>query len=202
MARRFDRQAATADARFERLEDRAVRASRRAETPEDGPRVDYVVSASDLDELHVTTQDSPLPDGDAPPHALVAGVDAVDALAEMFNARDLDGVLEVCAPDCEVPGLASDLEEVGPALDDLWIRRPTVQMTRMVVDDRAVGVLWERVASARWGTIGTVHVDLDRADRAVVLEFSDDLEMLDRGQPPPPDVYDPIWSDPDDDGDT
>lgn len=196
MARRFDRQAATADARIERLSERVEAARDEGPDRGDGVVVDYTVSPADLAQLHVTDEDTPLPDGDGPAHAPVDGDDVVDALAEVFNARDLDGILDLCDATCEVPGLASDLREVDPALGDLWVRRPTVTMTRMVVDDRAVGVLWERVAAERWGTIGTVHVELDD-ELVAVMEFSDDIGMLDRCQPPPPDLYDPIWQDPD-----
>lgn len=201
MARRFDRQAATADARIERLSERVEAARDGAPDRDGGVVVDYTVSPADLAQLHVTDEDTPLPDGDGPDHVSVDGDDVVDALAEVFNARDLDGILDLCGATCEVPGLASDLREVGPALDDLWVRRPTVTMTRMVVDDRAVGVLWERVAAERWGTIGTVHVELDD-ELVAVMEFSDDIGMLDRGQPLPPDLYDPIWHDPDEPAET
>ncbi len=197
MARRFDRHEATSTARIERVQTQAEKSSAARAEP-DSTAVDvesYGVSESELSDLHIVTGEDELPD-DTTAHVVVAADDAVDALAEVFNARDLDGVMELCGPDCEVPGLASDVTGVGPALDDLWVRRPTVNMTRMVVDDVAVGVLWERLGSDSWAPVGTVHLDIED-DEVVVLEFSEAMDMLDRRNPAPPELDDPIWEDPD-----
>jgi hypothetical protein len=194
MAQRFDRHEATAQARIDRLEDRADDSVVVEDAPEDG-RVpeDYGVAEDELADMHITDGDEKLPDG-VEEHAVVEGDDLVDALAEAFNARDMDGVRELCCRDCEVPGLASGSSEVEAALSDLWERRPTVTLTRAVDDGRAFGVLWERIASGSWGAIGTVHPDLD-GERAAVLEFSDDVGLLDRVAPPAPDDEDPLWED-------
>lgn len=195
MAPRFDRRAAADQARIDRLEEHVDRARGRPGHAADGHGEDYGVSPDELDDFHVASRDSPLPDDDEPAHVYCEAEDVTDALAGGFNARDVDGVLDLCAAECDVPGLASDLDDVGGALDDLWLRRPSITMTRMVVDDHAVGVLWEQVAAQQWATIGTVHATVDD-DRIVVMEFSDDLEMLDRRQPAPPDEDDPIWQNP------
>lgn len=196
MARRFDRHEATSTARIERLQ-RRVHDARDAEpeTVDGDPDEAYGVSESEMAEFHITTGEDELPD-DTTEHVVVAADDVMDALCEVFNARDLDGILDLCAPDCEIPGLASDLQEVGAALDDLWMRRPTVTMTRMVVDDVAVGVLWERLSSDGWGTIGTVHLD-EADEQVVVMEFSDAIDLIDRRNPEQPEFDDPIWQDPD-----
>ena len=196
MARRFDRHEATSTARIERLQ-RQVNDARDGDLESPDGEVDqaYGVSESELSDLHITTGDDDLPD-ETTDHVVVAGDDVMDALCEVFNARDLDTIVELCAADCEIPGLASDMEEVGAALDDLWMRRPTVTMKRMVVDDVAVGVLWERLSSDGWGTIGTVHLDIE-GELIEVMEFSDAIDLLDRRNPEPPEVDDPIWQDPD-----
>lgn len=196
MARRFDRHEATSTARIERLQRRVHDAQdAEPETADDDPDEAYGVSESEMAEFRITTGEDELPD-DTTEHVVVAADDVMDALCEVFNARDLDGILDLCAPDCEIPGLASDLQEVGAALDDLWMRRPTVTLTRMVVDDVAVGVLWERLSSDGWGTIGTVHLD-ESDEQVVVMEFSDAIDLIDRRNPEQPEFDDPIWQDPD-----
>lgn len=196
MARRFDRQAATAQARTVRIEDQAHRSRRVADeaaSDADGQGL----SQSDRDLLHIATEDEPISD-EVVEHVNIEGDAMVDALAEAFNARDLETVVDLCATDCEIPGLASDLAEVGPALDDLWLRRPSIAMTRVELDGRAVGVVWERLGASVWGEVGTVHVVLDGLqDQIEVLEFSDDVALLDRRHSEPPDVHDPMWNDPD-----
>lgn len=195
MARRFDRHEATSTARIERVQRRVDQASAPGSAAPEEPTESYGLSERELSELHITTGDESLPD-DVTAHVAVVADDMVDGLAEAFNARDLDGVLELCTADCEIPGLASDMAGVGPALDDLWVRRPSITMTRVVVDDHAVGVLWERLAQDRWGTVGTVHLDVVD-DMVGVMEFSEDQDVIDRRHPPSPEVDDPIWQDPD-----
>ena len=50
--------------------------------------------------------------------------DAIDALAEPFNARDVEGLLAVIAADAEVPGFARpDLRDLPETAQELWRRR-------------------------------------------------------------------------------
>lgn len=120
-------------------------------------------------------------------HVAPIAVDVIDELCEAFNARDLDAVLDLCAEDCETPGLAVNCEALGEEFDQLWERRPTVTMTRAVHDDVGVGVVWERGESASWAAIATMHVDLDDDGAIGVLELSDDIGLLDELDAEPPD---------------
>ncbi len=112
--------------------------------------------------------------------------DALDAMAEPFNARDLDGLLAVVAADAEVPGLAAgDLTDLPEAIQDLWRRRPTGLLVRGYVDTEHVGVLWEHDGEQWWRT-AVLHVD-DVEDGIVgVVEFSDDGALLERVVCEPP----------------
>ena len=124
--------------------------------------------------------------------------DAIDALAEPFNARDVEGLLAVMAPDAEVPGFAGpDLSDVPDAVQELWRRRPTCLLTRGYVEQEHVGVLWEHDGEQWWRT-AIVHVD-DVVDGMVgVFEFSEDTALLERvlGEGPGPDELDEVmrWS--------
>lgn len=120
-------------------------------------------------------------------HTEPDGATLLDEVAEVFNARDLDQLLDLCAPDCEVPGLASDLDELGPAIADLWERRPTVRLTRDEHEGRAVGIVWEYEGS--WAALGTVHLVVD-GEAVTLLEFSDDATLLDELDGLPPDEDD------------
>lgn len=114
--------------------------------------------------------------------------DAIDAVAEAFNARDLDALLEVVAADAEAPGLlGGDQDGLAESVQGLWHRRPTCCMTRGRVDDVVVGVLWEQDGAA-WWPLATVHVDdIDDEGRPGVLEFADDAGLLDEVVADPPD---------------
>lgn len=113
--------------------------------------------------------------------------DAIDAIAEPFNARDVDGLLAVIAPDAEVPGLASaDLSDLPEAVQELWRRRPTCLLTRGYVESEHVGVLWEHDGEDWWRT-AVVHVDDVQDGLVGVFVFSDDTTLLERVECDPPD---------------
>lgn len=137
--------------------------------------------------MHLETAGEPiaLSDDDGPEHVDPFGADQIDAIAAAFNARDLDALIDMCADDCEMPGLASDLPHLGESVADLWDRRPTISLTRAELEGTALGVLWE-LADGEWAAIGTVHVDL--VDELVgAIEVSDDPALLDEIDALPPD---------------
>ncbi len=106
--------------------------------------------------------------------------DALDAISETFNARDLDGLLDTVASDGEAPGLLGhDRANLPTAVQDLWERRPTCCLTRGYVGTEHVGVLWEHDGQA-WWRVAAVHVNDISDGRVGVLAFSDDTALLDR----------------------
>ncbi len=173
---------AAAEARLDREDDDAARREREhvEEPSNDGVDVDGFG-------FHVDD-----PDADLMADDLDVGLrddreaDAIDALAEPFNARDVEGLLAVIARDAEVPGLASaDLSDLPDAVQQLWRRRPSCLLTRGYIEREHVGVLWEHDGDAWWRT-AVVHVD-DVEDGLVgVFEFSDDPALLERVECEPP----------------
>ena len=120
--------------------------------------------------------------------------DAIDAVAEPFNARDVEGLLAVIAPDAEVPGFAGpDLSDLPEAVQELWRRRPTCLLTRGYVEQEHVGVLWEHDGEQWWRT-AIVHVDDVEDGMVGVFEFSEDTALLERvlGEGPGPDELDEV----------
>ena len=175
----MDRQSAAAEAALDQIDDAPG-------VPSGGDRVELTEG------MHIETGPPDLGGDDdedeTDGHVRVDHAELVDEVTEAFNARDVDALAELCAPDCETPGLASDLDDLHGSLDDLWERRPTITMTRSVDDaEVAVGVLWERGETAGWAPIGLCHVDVDRDGLAAVLEFSDDVGLIDQLDLDPPD---------------
>lgn len=181
----IDASVAAAEARLDRADDEASRHDREVvdEPPADGVDADGYG-------FHVDDPETDLMDDD-----LDAGLrddveaDAIDALAEPFNARDVEGLLALIKADAEVPGLASaDLSDLPEAVHDLWRRRPTALLTRGFVEREHVGVLWEHDGEQWWRT-AVVHVDDVEDGQVGVFEFSDDTALLERieCEPPAPD---------------
>lgn len=191
----FDRGDATAKARHERLVDRAEESvERRARSAEDGSDESYAVGERELaDGMQIRADDDELP-SDVDDWAPIRDDDLVDALVEAFNARDLDRLHDLAISDCEVLGLSTGVRGMDSAIGDLWDRRPSTILTREVDDGRALGVLWERAATRTWAPIGTAHVDSDD-DLVRVLEFSDDLGLIEDLEPTAPSADDSLWYD-------
>lgn len=188
MARRgFDRGAAAAEARLERLDDAAIDDGRWDDgavlaSPEDGAAV------VEDDSIHIEADWFAEVEGDDAPdpadHTHSDLADCIDTFAEAFNARDLDGALELVTPDCESPGLGNDVAHFPEALEDLWERRPNILLTRGILDDEPVGVAWELGESGSgredgWWPVATVHFSDVVDGRAGVLAFSTDPGLLD-----------------------
>jgi hypothetical protein len=188
---RYDRQAARAETLLDRRDDEEF--ERRPATV-DGEQAEVPPPEGvDPDGYGFHLDD---PEADLLTEDLDAGLrddveaDALDALAEAFNARDVEAVLDIVAPDGEAPGvLGYDRDNLPGAIEGLWRRRPTCCLTRGRAELEHVGVLWEH-DGAQWWRVAVVHVD-DVTDGTVgVLEFSDDPALLERVDVEPPETDD------------
>lgn len=114
----------------------------------------------------------------------------IDGFIEAYNAHDLDGVLEVLAEDCELPGLGGDPQGFSRACDDMWDQRPHALLTRGLVDDQPVAVLWDvctgmptRSANGRWERVGLFVFDrADRDDAIGLIEAIEDPAALEAAE--------------------
>lgn len=194
MARPYDRNRAAAESRLEALDDAAILED---EGPDDVDEPS-AVPPQEPPERTVGPDDFGFheddPDSDLLQDDLDTGrrddqeADALDAFAEVFNARDLEQVLAVMAPDGEAPGLLGyDRDNLGDAIEDLWQRRPTCCLTRGHHLDEHVGVLWEHDGDT-WWRVAAVHVDDVRDGTIGVLEFTPDPALLDELVAEPPEA--------------
>lgn len=199
MARPYDRLKADAESRLEALDDVELGPEETGPSTPDDAEVDGITGTDgaviELDDYGIHVDD---PGSDLLEDDLDAGrrddelATALDGLAEVFNARDLDGVMQVLAPDAEAPGLLGyDRANLPGAIEDLWQRRPTCCLTRGYHAEIDVGVLWEHDGSA-WWRVATVHIDDVQDGLIGVIEFADDPDLLEQlaADPPDPDDLD------------
>ena len=201
MARPYDRARADAESRLEALDDAEL-----LDPPSDEQLGDVGVVGEDPnatdaspqgvvdpDEygVHVDDPGSDLLDDDMDVGRRDDGeATALDVLAETFNARDLDGVMQIMAADGEAPGLLGyDRDNLPIAVEDLWRRRPTCCLTRGYHADEHIGVLWEHDGSA-WWRVAAVHVNDVQDGRIGVIACSEDAALLDALEADPPDPND------------
>lgn len=197
MARPYDRLKAGAESRLEALDDAELIPDDEVVGDPDEPDVDEDTTGDDavLDPddygIHVDDPGSDLLDDDLDVGLRDDGLaTALDGLAEVFNARDLEGLMQVVAPDGEAPGLLGyDRANVPDAIEDLWQRRPTCCLTRGYHADTHVGVLWEHDGSA-WWRVASVHVADVQEGLIGVIEFADDPALLEQLEADPPDPDD------------
>jgi hypothetical protein len=166
----FDRTAAGAEAQLDRFDEApsTERASAASVHPHDyGMHVDDPEADLLADDLDVGLRDD-------------VEADAIDTLAEAFNARDLESLLDIVAPDGEAPGL------LGYDVDNLPQRHrgPLAAAPDRVPHPRHpgtehVGVLWEHDGKD-WWRLAVVHVDDVHDGHVGVLEFSDDTALLEQ----------------------
>jgi hypothetical protein len=115
-----------------------------------------------------------------------AEADALDAIAEAFNARHLEELVDLLAADAETPGfLGHDRANVADAIESFWKRRPSLCLARGHADAEHVGVLWEHDGAA-WWRLAVLHVDDVRDGRVGVIEITDDPALLERVRCEPP----------------
>lgn len=108
---------------------------------------------------------------------------AIDTLADAFNARDLDTILELLRRDVEAPGWGDGLED---GLELIWERSPSCVLVRGTHEMTPVGVIFE-LGDTGWVGAGVVHVDDVVDGRIGVLELSEDVALLETVEVDPPD---------------
>ena len=189
MADRFDRGAAAAEAELERLDD-ADESDKGASSPltlQDESVVTGDDSIHIEDEWFPTEDDGSGEPDDAVPDRHAEQYNFIEAFADLFNARDLDALVELAAEDCETPGLGNDIDNFPDAIEDLWERRPTTLVTCGVLHELPVGVLWELDDGDTWWRLAALHVSEIRDGAAGVIAFSTDPNQLEEVAADPPD---------------
>lgn len=104
----------------------------------------------------------------------------VDAFAEAYNAHDLDGVRDVLADEAELPGLGGDLGGLSAAVERLWDERPTAVLTRGLLEDRPVAVLWDASDDRGWCRVAMLTFDGDDGSEVLgLVELIEESAIVD-----------------------
>ncbi len=166
-----------------------------------------LIDDGDAPGLHVDVPDaSTVEDPDAlDPYGDLEAL--IDGFVECFNARDLDGAVQVLSEDVELPGLGDD--DAAGALVRCWEARPNAVLTRGVLEDepdtdgwwtQPVAVQWDLDGDGAWVRAGLFTFDRDDgADGGTIglVEYVGDVAVLDDARAEPPDgelVAGGVWA--------
>lgn len=139
---------------------------------------DTAVGELERNGLHIDQPGAPVDDSDSDAeHLRRFGTleDHIDAFVEAFNAHDLDYLVEVLAEDVELPGLGKDLDGFPDAVHDVWDRRPNAVLTRGLLDDVPVAVVWDVGDTSAWDRIALLSFDAANGEGHIgVVEVIED----------------------------
>ncbi len=163
----------------------------------------------DRQALHVETDPTRIDDSDSDGEHLARYgrlEDLIDAFVEAYNAHDADRVVDLLSDDAELPGLGDDVAGFIRACDVLWDQRPHAILTRGLLDDEPVAVLWDigersepAVASDIWTRIALLCFDGagdGDEDTLGLIEAVDDpasVDAVDTDRPDPDLVEGARW---------
>ncbi len=138
------------------------------------------------DELTVVRDDQEIDDR-ARPEPTAGRADELESLrdefVEGFNARDLEALLALVAPDVECPDvLAGDgRDALAEELAAIWERSPAALLTRGFLDDDPCAIAWLPDEDGSWLRAALVCLDCD--DGGITLfALPDDADALERAE--------------------
>lgn len=117
--------------------------------------------------------------------------DLIDGFVDAYNAHDLDVLLELLAEDSELPGLGNDRGGFSAAVQGFWDERPNAVLTRGLLEDRPVAVLWDMGDGDGWSRVALFAFDSADDDSEVgLVEVIDDAAAIEAAETdePEPDV--------------
>lgn len=118
-------------------------------------------------------------DDDLGPDLDDAGLESLrNAFVEGFNARDLDAILLLVAPDVETPDVAGDGRDVlAEELQAIWERSPAAVVTHATIADAPAAMAWLPDERGAWLRAAVLTFDAE-GGQLTVVEMPDDAEAL------------------------
>ncbi len=125
------------------------------------------------------------PMSDDPAHRIAAADldNSLDEFVDAFNARDLELLAELVAPDVEADLVgASSREDVLDGFNDLILRNPTLLLIRGDLGPEPIAVAWVfDLDSDDFRALGYVTLDLDDSEESLIqrIVYVDELTDTD-----------------------
>lgn len=117
--------------------------------------------------------------------------DLIDGFIDAYNAHDFDSLFELLADEVELPGLGIDRSGFSAAVEGFWDERPNAVLTRGLLEDRPVAVLWDMGDGDVWCRVTLFAFDsADDEDEIGLVELIDDATAIEAAETdePEPDV--------------
>ena len=103
-----------------------------------------------------------------------------DAFVEAYNARDLEGILDLVSEDVETPELGNEgAVALAAEIQAYWDHWASAILTRATVDDAPAAVAWLPDETGRWVRTRLVTLDGEQG-MLTLIELPDDPDALER----------------------
>lgn len=153
----------------------------------ESPSVELGLDRVDRDGIHVEEPDAPPLEEqyvDLEHVARYGGLeDLIDGFVDAYNAHDLDTLSELLAEDSELPGLGIDRSGFSRAVEGFWDQRPNAVLTRGLLEDSPVAVLWDMGDGDAWSRVALFAFDDADDDSEIgLVELIDDAAAIEAAE--------------------
>ncbi|MDQ3931241.1 MAG: nuclear transport factor 2 family protein [Actinomycetota bacterium] len=161
-----------------------VRASNLGGEP---PSFELGLDRLDRDGIHLEEPDATPPEEqfvDLEHVARYGGLEElIDGFVDAYNAHDLDALFDLLAEDSELPGLGMDRSGFSGAVEGFWDQRPNAVLTRGLLEDRPVAVLWDMGDGDAWSRVALFAFDSADDDSEIgLVELIDDAAAIETAE--------------------
>ncbi len=109
--------------------------------------------------------------------------DLIDGFIDAYNAHDLDSLFELLSNEVELPGLGIDRSGFSAAVEGFWDERPNAVLTRGLLEDQPVAVLWDLGDGNAWSRITLFAFDDADDDGEIgLVELIDDAAGIEAAE--------------------
>ncbi len=165
----------------------------RASAPGGEPVIELGFDRLDREGIHVEEPDEVPPEEqyvDLDHVARYGGLeDLIDGFIDAYNAHDLDGLLELLSAEVELPGLGIDRSGFSDAVEGFWDERPNAVLTRGLLEDRPIAVLWDLGDGSGWSRVAVFAFDNADDDGEIgLVELIDDVASIEAAETDEPEL--------------
>ncbi|MFN2557610.1 MAG: hypothetical protein ABR592_12235 [Nitriliruptorales bacterium] len=109
--------------------------------------------------------------------------DLIDGFIDAYNAHDLESLFELLSDEVELPGLGIDRSGFSAAVEGVWDQRPNAVLTRGLLEERPIAVLWDLGEGNAWSRMALFAFETADDDSEIgLVELIDDAASIETAE--------------------